>query len=94
VWRTFSTHTNTTWDAFLTEAYRHFDRPCDQVRLGYRISGDARAMSYLTNEIKWTAVLVCVKEKAVTARTRAVSMELKNMVSTRSLSSIENELTL
>jgi hypothetical protein len=62
-------------------AYQHFDRPRDVVRLGYRITGDSRAMTYLSCEFEWNAALERVKQKVLAARTHAVSMELKNMVS-------------
>lgn len=61
-------------------ALQHFNKPCDEVRLGYRIVGEARAWSYLSCEYEWDMVLHRVREKILAARTRAVTVELRNMV--------------
>jgi hypothetical protein len=83
--RAFTANTNTAWIEFVTKAHQHFDRPRDDVRLGYRITGDSRAMSYLSCDFEWKAALERVKQKILASRTRAVSMELKNMVSCSTL---------
>lgn len=62
-------------------ALQHFNKPHDEVRLGYRIIGEACALSYLSCEYEWDTALHRVREKVVAARTRAVTIELRNMVS-------------
>ena len=79
--QTFSANTEMTWRDFLEKVYERMNIPCDDVRIGARITGDARAMSYLACEYDWTTMLMRVRARAVAARTRAVTMELRNMVS-------------
>lgn len=89
--QTFSANTSMAWREFLERAHQHIDQPHLDVRIGYRISGDARAMSYLACEYDWNMALTRVRERAVAARTRAVSMELRNMaVSSRGCHVIEH----
>jgi hypothetical protein len=91
--RSFSAHTNMTWMEFVNKAHQHFDVPRAEVSLGYRLNGDTRMMSYLSCESEWNAALARLKEKVLAARTRAVTMELKNMVSVI-LSNIEKNSQL
>ena len=88
---TFSTQTNMACKEFVEKAYEHINRPHDDVHLGYQISGDARALSYLTCEYNWKTVLNRLKEQVVAAWTRAVTMEVMDMVSTDPLNN--NKLT-
>jgi hypothetical protein len=57
-----------------------FDKPRDEVLLGYRISRDRRQIILLTCELDWTVALRRVKEKVMVARTCPVTMEVKNML--------------
>ena len=79
------------WKEFVEKVYEHINRPHDNVCLGYRISGDACALSYLTCEYDWKTALNRLKERVVAAQTRAVTMEVMDMVSTDPLSN--NKLT-
>ncbi|KAI9436697.1 hypothetical protein H4582DRAFT_2078387 [Lactarius indigo] len=76
---TFNAHTDMKWHEFLDEVHRHFERLRSEVRVGYRISGDTGAMSYLSSEYDWNDALARLMGKVRSARTRAVSMEIKNM---------------
>ncbi|KAI9431984.1 hypothetical protein H4582DRAFT_2084258 [Lactarius indigo] len=76
---TFNAHTDMRWYEFLDEVHRHFDRPRSEVRVGFRISGDAGAMSYLASEYDWNDALARLLGKVRSAWTRVVSMEIKNM---------------
>lgn len=69
------------WPQFLEVANHHFKT--DDVRLGYRFggSGEARALSQLDCGYDWDTAMERTREKAGSARTRAVGMELRNMVS-------------
>lgn len=62
-------------------ALEHLERHNGDIRLGYRISGETRAMTYLVCEYDWTLALRRVREKIRVSRTRAVAIELRNMVS-------------
>lgn len=74
----FTAHTDMTWGDFAREAYQHFDKPRDEVELGYRIHRDARGLIQLLCEYDWRTALMHVRERAKTARVHAVSMELRN----------------
>ncbi|KAI9429411.1 hypothetical protein H4582DRAFT_2089266 [Lactarius indigo] len=76
---TFNAHTGMKWYELLDEVHRHFERPRSEVRVGYRISGDTGAMSYLASEYDWNDAIARLLGKVRSARTRAVSMEIKNM---------------
>ncbi|KAI0293473.1 hypothetical protein BC826DRAFT_969203 [Russula brevipes] len=76
---TFDARTDMVWDEFAERAYSHFDKPHDNVRLGYRVSGDTSAMSQLTCANDWEHALDRVKERVIATCTRAVGMELKDM---------------
>ncbi|KAH9038163.1 hypothetical protein EDB84DRAFT_1560452 [Lactarius hengduanensis] len=76
---TFNAQTDMKWHDFLEEVRRHFDRPCSEIQVGYRISGETGAMSYLASEYDWNNAIAQLLGKVRSARTRAVSMEVKNM---------------
>ncbi|KAH9011760.1 hypothetical protein EDB84DRAFT_1569547 [Lactarius hengduanensis] len=76
---TFNAQTDMKWRDFLEEVRRHFDRPCSEIQVGYRISGETGAMSYLASEYDWNNAIAQLLGKVRSARTRAVSMEVKNM---------------
>ncbi|KAH9073602.1 hypothetical protein EDB83DRAFT_2516495 [Lactarius deliciosus] len=76
---TFHAQTDMKWRDFLDEVRHHFDYPHREVQVGYRISGEAGAMSYLASENDWDNAIVQLLGKVRSARTRAVSMEIKNM---------------
>ncbi|KAI9429240.1 hypothetical protein H4582DRAFT_2089715 [Lactarius indigo] len=76
---TFNAHTNMKWYNFLDKVHWHFDRPHSEVCVGFQISGDAGAMSYLASEYDWDDMLAWLLGKVKSTRTHAVSMEIKNM---------------
>ena len=49
--------------------------------MGYKIIGDSGGVTELTSEPEWNNAMVRMKEKIKSARTRSVTMELRNMVS-------------
>lgn len=71
------------WQGFLEIANNHFIKAPDEVRLGYRFGGhgEAREVSKLDCAADWDTAVKKIREKALAARKRAVSIELKNMVS-------------
>lgn len=81
VMHVFTAHTNMSWQDFDEKAHGHFNKARDGVCLGYRLNGDTRAMSELSCEYHWTTALSRVRDRCIAARTRAVTMELRNMVS-------------
>src|ERR1700761_9622910 len=86
--RTFTTHTNITWGDFVSEVHQRINNPPNELVLGYRI-GSESAMSTLACEAEWKVALTRLKEKVCNARRRAVSMEIKNLVSCASAASLE-----
>jgi hypothetical protein len=89
--RAFIAHTDMTWRDFMEKSHQYFND--DEVRLAYRLCSDRGAMTYLGCESDWHTATRRVKEKAVAARTRAVAMELKNMVSDDAFKKRKRQLT-
>ena len=79
--RMFQARTDMTWQDFSEIAYERFRKPRDDVLIGYKIAGDAGGVTELTSEPEWNNAIIRVMEKINTARTRAVAMEIRNMVS-------------
>jgi hypothetical protein len=77
----FIANTGMSWSDFMKSAYERFNNAPDDIRLGYRIRGDMRAMSHLSCEYDWGLALENIKERVNAARTRAVGVELRNVVS-------------
>jgi hypothetical protein len=80
--RLFTARTDMQWPAFLAKATSQFRAP-GAIRLGYRFSGngEARTMSQLDCGFDWDTAMKKMKEKAQSARTRAVRLEIKDLVS-------------
>ena len=79
--RKFQARTFMKWQDFADVAYDCFRRPRDEILMGYKIIGDSGGVTELTSEPEWNNAMVCMKEKIKSARTRSVTMELRNMVS-------------
>lgn len=79
--RTFEAQTNMKWLDFYKEAHKRFSKPHSEVELGYRIGDKTGAVSYLGCESEWDKALCQLREKVQAARTRPVSMDIKNIVS-------------
>ena len=77
----FTAQTDTRWSNFFEMALEHLEHHNGNIRLGYRISGEMRAMMYLVCKYDWTLALHRMREKIHVSRTRAVIIELQNMVS-------------
>lgn len=77
----FTARTDMEWRPFLDEAREYFDTLGSKVQLGFQFNGEAGPMSMLTNEQEWAEAMVRLREKVRASRTRAVLMEIKNMVS-------------
>lgn len=75
----FTARTDMTWVDFKNGVIARLD--AQDIRLNYRIWGDARAWLSLVCEVDLTAAVTHIGEKALSARTWAVSMEIKNAVS-------------
>ena len=79
--RKFQTRTDTNWLDFADMAYDCFRKPRDEVLMGYKFIGDSGGVTELTSESEWNNAMICMREKIKSARTRSVTMELRNMVS-------------
>ena len=77
----FLASTSMTWRNFEERALSHINRPREQVTLGYHLNMDPCGMTQLTCENQWDAAQICVREKCLVAQTRAVMMEVRNLVS-------------
>ncbi len=78
---TFTGQTDMTWSKFREEVVYHFDKPCGEVRIMFRISGEGGAWTDLTSESDWERAVDQLVGKVWSARTRPVSMEVKDEVS-------------
>ena len=88
--RTFTARTDTSWGDFKDRVVAQLDAV--DVRLVFRLNVDSRAWSDLSCEADLTTALTRVSEKALVARTREVSMEVKNVVSV--LPSVTNDVLI
>jgi hypothetical protein len=79
---TFSAHTNMTWSELIKRVHPYLEQLRISIRLGYCISGSSRTPASLTCELDWDQALCRVREKIAVARTRTVTMEIINLVST------------
>jgi hypothetical protein len=77
--RTFTVATDTTWKEFRERIVARLD--IKEICLVYRLNVDARSWSNLSCEADMKSALTRVGEKAMVARTREVSMDIKNVVS-------------
>ncbi|KAI9438030.1 hypothetical protein H4582DRAFT_2057534 [Lactarius indigo] len=74
----FTAQTDMIWADFREEVHRYLDRPRSGVRIMFRISGSGQAWSELGSEFDWMDAIAKLIEKVRSARTRAVSMEVKD----------------
>lgn len=79
--RKFQARTDMSWQGFADIAYDRFKKPRDDVLMGYKFIGDPGGVTELSSELEWNNAMVRMKEKIRSARTRSVTMELRNMVS-------------
>ena len=79
---TFCANTGMGWLEFKDRALSQF-KTNDYICLGYHISGsgDFCRIVDLGCQSNWMDAMTRIKEKVLSARTHAVTMELKNMVS-------------
>ncbi|KAI9440579.1 hypothetical protein H4582DRAFT_2055924 [Lactarius indigo] len=75
----FSVQTDMKWSDFREEVCRHLNGPHSEVRLVFRISGEGGAWTGLGSEYDWADAIARLIEKIRSARTRAVSMEVKDI---------------
>ena len=78
--REFSAVTDMSWMDFRRQVFLHLDSNGVPVELAYKVSGDTGKASHLQNEADFETVIGRVYQRASSARTRAVSMEIKNIV--------------
>lgn len=78
--REFSAVTDMSWMEFRHQVVLHLDSNVNPVELAYKVSGDTGKASHLKNEADFEMAIGRVYQRASSARTRAVSMEIKNIV--------------
>ena len=74
--------TDVRWTEFFERVLAHLNQPHNEICLGYRIRGDAHGPSYLMCEADWDSVLWRIQERIMSVRKQAVTIEIKDMVST------------
>ena len=78
--QSFDARTDMEWADVLDEARSHFGKPSSEIQMVYRI-GETGVMSYLADKNDWDKAMCQLQERIKAAWTRAVSMEIKNIVS-------------
>ncbi|KAI9429954.1 hypothetical protein H4582DRAFT_2218058 [Lactarius indigo] len=76
---TFTTQTDTKWPDFREEVLYRLERHRSTVRIVFRIVGEGGGWSDLASEYDWADAISRLTGKIRSARTRAVSLEIKNM---------------
>ena len=69
------------WLNLQDNVHQHFTRQHDDVSIGYRFGGDAGPVLPVYCEGNWKNAIAQLQDKLLGARMRAVSMEVKNLVS-------------
>ena len=77
--RSFEARSDMTWKDFKDRIVARLDLM--EVRLNFRLNVDTRAWSDLSCEADFVDAMIRVAGKCLVARTREVTMEVKNMVS-------------
>ena len=79
--RTFTAHTSVRWQVLVDEIMINLGNSPKPVQLVCKITGDTGRMSHLNNVVDWDTILTRLITKVKAARTHAVSLEVKNVVS-------------
>ena len=79
--RDFSAETDITWEDFQKRAITYLDTNGQAVQLTCKVTGEPGKASHLGNANKFDAVIGRLRQKASTAGTKAVGLEVKNIVS-------------
>ncbi|KAH9080340.1 hypothetical protein EDB83DRAFT_2310613 [Lactarius deliciosus] len=75
---TFTAQTDMIWGEFREEVHHCLDRPRSGVHIMFRVHGDGCAWSDLGSERDWVGAIARLMGKVRSARTRAVSLEVKD----------------
>ncbi|KAI9437438.1 hypothetical protein H4582DRAFT_2150264 [Lactarius indigo] len=75
----FTAQTDMKWPDFREEVLHRLGRHHNRVRMVFRIVGEGSAWSDLGSECDWTDAIFRLTGKVRSARTRAVSLEVKDM---------------
>ena len=78
--REFCAVTDMSWIEFRHRVVSYLDSNDNPVELAYKVSGDTGKAYLLKNEADFEMAIGQVYQRASSARTRAVGMEIKNMV--------------
>ena len=79
--RTFAAHTSMTWQVLVDEIMINLGDSPKPVQLMCKVTGDTGRMLHLNNVLDWDTIVTHPITKVKTARTSAVSLEIKNVVS-------------
>ena len=77
----FAARTDVSWLDFQDEVLQHFTRRHDDVSIGYWFGGEAGPVLPVDCEADRKNAIGRLQDKLLGARTHAVSMEVKNLVS-------------
>jgi hypothetical protein len=79
--REFSAETDITWDDFQRRVLVYLENTNQTVQLACKLSSEPGKASHLANINDFNAVIARLRQTASSARTKAVGLEVKNIVS-------------
>jgi hypothetical protein len=79
--RDFLAETDITWEDFRKRTITFLDNVGETVQLTCKVTGEPGRASYLGNANEFDAIIGRLRQKASHARTKAVGLEVKNIVS-------------
>ena len=77
----FIAETDMTWEVFQKKVLQYLESATCEVELTCKVSGDTGKASQMKDEADYKSVIERVCQRAQNAHTRAVSLEIKNIVS-------------
>ena len=86
--RNFLAETDITWEDFQKRAITYLDTNGQAVQLTCKVTGEPGKASHLGNASEFDAIIGHLCQKASNARSKAVGLEVKNIVSIITITSI------
>ena len=80
--REFSAESDVCWEDFQHQVLGYLEDATRKAELAYKVTGDSGRASQLKNEDDFKAAMARLCQKAGNARSRAVGLEIRNLVST------------
>jgi hypothetical protein len=82
--RDFSGETDMMWEIFYKKVLQYLEKATGEIELACKVSGETGGATQMKSEADFKAIMDRVCQRAQNARTRAVGLEIKNIVSSLS----------